>query len=298
MKAPYLHNGFTGFINNNNEKVITGSMMGREDNIPNDYTTVKKLYLEKVPMSDCGCYDAGGAYWGLGGNPLFCAWAAADGLSRGDPRPALQGFAARTISPRGLAARLINRAPGEATDMLFLRSRCSRGLFNREFLDRHSDRRVREFASRGASVGDEMTRMTLASNLPYILRYTDRASMHFGMEARSPFLDYRVVEAGLRASTDQLANARQTKMLLRDAFSGHLPEDLRNRRKYAGFGSTEEMSFASVTWRRVWDEAPGWAGDYVDVDALRAALARGDNDLSIWNALSFLIWACVASNDS
>ena len=32
------------------------------------------MYLQRVRLVDGG-YDLGGAYWGGGGEPLFCAWA-------------------------------------------------------------------------------------------------------------------------------------------------------------------------------------------------------------------------------
>ena len=32
------------------------------------------MYLQRVRFIDGGC-DLGGAYWGGGGDPLFCAWA-------------------------------------------------------------------------------------------------------------------------------------------------------------------------------------------------------------------------------
>lgn len=71
MKAPYLENGTTGFINEHGERVCTGSQMGRRNIIPADYAN-ERLNLHKVPFVD-GAYDAGGAYWGAPEN-LWCAW--------------------------------------------------------------------------------------------------------------------------------------------------------------------------------------------------------------------------------
>lgn len=82
-KAPYEANGTTGFIGNNGKRVCTGSQMGRRDCVPSDFATVKKLRLVRVPMSSCGAYDKGGAYWGctdFRANvfPLYCAWGESD----------------------------------------------------------------------------------------------------------------------------------------------------------------------------------------------------------------------------
>lgn len=78
-KAPFEFDGTTGFIDNEGKRVCTGSMMGRRDAIPDDFNTVKKLRLVRVPMSSCGAYDKGGAYWGCTDyraniHPLYCAW--------------------------------------------------------------------------------------------------------------------------------------------------------------------------------------------------------------------------------
>ena len=75
MKAPYYHNGTTGFTNEHGERVCTGSQMGRRNAIPADYTG-EKLNLRRVPFVD-GAYDPGGAYWG-GPATLWCAWGQTD----------------------------------------------------------------------------------------------------------------------------------------------------------------------------------------------------------------------------
>jgi hypothetical protein len=45
--------------------------MGRRQDDVEDF--VGQIYLQKVAMSD-GDYDEGGAYWGGGTTPLYCAW--------------------------------------------------------------------------------------------------------------------------------------------------------------------------------------------------------------------------------
>lgn len=42
-----------------------GSQMGRADTIEEPDEPIK-FRLYKMPMSSCGCYDSGGAYWGAG----------------------------------------------------------------------------------------------------------------------------------------------------------------------------------------------------------------------------------------
>ena len=73
---PWSRSGLNYFVNDAGVRVCTGARMGRRDNIPYDYATVRKLHLRRVRMVD-GCYDSGGAYWGAGA-PLYCAWGESD----------------------------------------------------------------------------------------------------------------------------------------------------------------------------------------------------------------------------
>ena len=157
--------------------------------------------------------------------------------------------------------------------------------------ERHACARFAEYGRRRRGVGDEIARMTVESNLPMLLRYTDRMSMRFGLEVRSPYLDYRVVQAGLSAPIDSLIAGGRTKMILRKAFAGHLPDDVCSRPKYAGFGNGEEVLFMNVDYRRIWDEIPSWMNDVIDVENLRRTIDRKQARFSTWWALSALIWA-------
>lgn len=62
---PPLSNGSTGFFNDKNEWICTGSMMGRRDTLPDDKNEPCKLRLVSMREADRTCYDSGGAYWGM-----------------------------------------------------------------------------------------------------------------------------------------------------------------------------------------------------------------------------------------
>jgi hypothetical protein len=74
-KFPWDAEGATYCIGPDGQRMCIGAKMGRYDSVPDDAETVKRLHLCRVPMVDYGCYDRGGAYWGQGSNPLWCAWA-------------------------------------------------------------------------------------------------------------------------------------------------------------------------------------------------------------------------------
>ena len=59
MKRPTLSRGYTQF----------GAQMGRYVCLDNRAEPVK-FYLYAMPMSPCGCYDSGGAYWGCGSHAI------------------------------------------------------------------------------------------------------------------------------------------------------------------------------------------------------------------------------------
>jgi asparagine synthase (glutamine-hydrolysing) len=75
------------------------------------------------------------------------------------------------------------------------------------------------------------------TSLPALLRYEDRNSMAHSVEARLPFLDYRLVEAALSLPVDQKIHNGWSKYPLRT--SGILPDAIAWRRSKLGFNAPE-----------------------------------------------------------
>jgi asparagine synthase (glutamine-hydrolysing) len=73
--------------------------------------------------------------------------------------------------------------------------------------------------------------------LPRILRNFDVHSMGHGIEARLPFLDWRVVCYAFSVPDESKAANGYTKRLLREAMRGVLPEPVRLRREKIGFNA-------------------------------------------------------------
>src|SRR4030043_2299674 len=79
--------------------------------------------------------------------------------------------------------------------------------------------------------------------LPGLLHYEDRNSMAFSLEARLPFLDYRLVEFSFSLPVRLKMDGGVTKVVLREAMKGTLPERVRNRMDKIGFATPEETWF-------------------------------------------------------
>jgi asparagine synthase (glutamine-hydrolysing) len=67
-----------------------------------------------------------------------------------------------------------------------------------------------------------------------ILPKVDRTTMAFGLEARTPWLDYRLVELGARLPWQWKLRGRDTKVIFKDAMRGLVPDPIVRRPK-AGF---------------------------------------------------------------
>ena len=71
--------------------------------------------------------------------------------------------------------------------------------------------------------------------LPYYLRSNDHFTMAIPLEARFPFLDYRMVELGMRMPPAYLFKDGWTKYILRKAMEPFLPKKILWRRLKMGF---------------------------------------------------------------
>lgn len=78
------------------------------------------------------------------------------------------------------------------------------------------------------------------TNLPGILRQVDRNSMAFSVEARLPYLDYRLVELFFSVPSDLILRNGMTKYILREAMDSIIPDFIRLDTVKNGFNMPEE----------------------------------------------------------
>ncbi len=139
----------------------------------------------------------------------------------------------------------------------------------------------------------ELTKFT---NLPGILRQVDRNSMAFSVEARTPFLDYRLVEYLFRLPAQYHMRSGYTKYAYRKAMQGIIPENILWRTDKQGFSMPDRLLLKN-------------AGSYVDAllntipeDSMifdkKEIKKRFDDELSnealyrpvIWRVVNTLVW--------
>jgi asparagine synthase (glutamine-hydrolysing) len=99
----------------------------------------------------------------------------------------------------------------------------------------------RELGGRQLAIKDFSISQMLATSLPYQLRASDRSSMAHGIESRSPFLDYRLVEFALGCPDEYKIAHGTTKRLLRAAMQDIVPPDTLRRQDKMGFMAPEQF---------------------------------------------------------
>ncbi len=89
--------------------------------------------------------------------------------------------------------------------------------------------------STGDPLNDRLLRDVTRDVIPSLLHYEDRNSMAFSIEARTPFLDYRLIEYAMRLPGVQKVRDGQTKWLFREAMRGVTPPEILERRDKMGY---------------------------------------------------------------
>ncbi len=129
--------------------------------------------------------------------------------------------------------------------------------------------RETEFGPRG-NVGQRIKEDLFSFSLPVLLRYEDKNSMAHSVEARLPFLDYRLVEKLASFPLTQKMRNGWTKYVLRNAMKDILHEKVRLRKTKLGFDTPEDQWFRESLRPMVKDvfQSSTFLPDYVDVRKL------------------------------
>jgi asparagine synthase (glutamine-hydrolysing) len=154
-------------------------------------------------------------------------------------------------------------------------------------------------ARKAGRLGTLLYNQATRSSLPALLRYEDRNSMAFSIEARTPFLDYRLAEFLFRLPNAAHVQHGITKVVLRDAMRGVLPEPVRTRLDKKGFSTPEDIWFRT--------SLRDWAADILRSPSLaqrgwvqpcevlrlfdRHAAGAVNESVLLWRILNVELWA-------
>jgi asparagine synthase (glutamine-hydrolysing) len=244
---------------------------------------------------------------GQGGDEVLAGYRAhlghrlADLLAQGrlgELRAELAGFSSEH-SPIALVTALSRPfAPELVTRIVRARARGSAGLVHPDLRGLPVD-----LGGNGSPFPDRLRRhqqlVLTRRGLPELLRYEDRNSMAHSLEARVPFLDYRLVELCFSLPGSELVGGGRTKAVLRRALGDLLPPLVRERRDKLGFVTPERLWLRS----RLGDLAADVFASrsfadrgFVDAAAARRRLERHrtggvEAGMELWRALNLELWA-------
>ena len=131
-----------------------------------------------------------------------------------------------------------------------------------------------------------------------ILHYEDQSSMSCGIEIRSPFIDYRLMELAFTLPDNYKFACGTTKRLVRQAFSSKLPESIIREKEKIGFATPFESWMKDPTLRNTIASlvrSPEFAGRRVwRADRLRNRLLSQNGSAKrfpAWRFINVELWA-------
>jgi asparagine synthase (glutamine-hydrolysing) len=150
----------------------------------------------------------------------------------------------------------------------------------------------------GGSLSDVLHRELTTTNLPSLLHYEDRNSMAFSIEARVPYLDVRVVEYIASLPLRQKIQNGVTKVSLRRAIKGIIPESIRCRMDKMGFVTPEEVwmreslrpFILKILNSSDFHKRPFWEADAVVKDYLKFLEGSSLYSPEIWRIICTELW--------
>jgi asparagine synthase (glutamine-hydrolysing) len=131
-------------------------------------------------------------------------------------------------------------------------------------------------------------------SLPALLRYEDRSSMASSIEARTPFLDYRLVEYIQNLPSKYYIKEGLTKSIVRDGVSDLIPKTIFNRTDKKGYPipSSEWLQQSKHQIIKLFS-SESFLFHYFDAEKLKNAIFSSQSHLSndeLWRLIFTELW--------
>ncbi|HNT08774.1 asparagine synthase (glutamine-hydrolyzing) [Methanoculleus sp.] len=148
------------------------------------------------------------------------------------------------------------------------------------------------------TLGEALETDLMRANLPYLLHWEDRTSMAFSLEARVPYLDYRIVEFLASLPADQKIRNGVTKFILRKAIRGLVPDAIRCRMDKKGFATPEEVWMQGDMSEKVLEilssetfrNRPYWSADAIEKSYRDFLVGKATYSSEIWRMVCCELW--------
>jgi asparagine synthase (glutamine-hydrolysing) len=148
------------------------------------------------------------------------------------------------------------------------------------------------------SLRAQLTQQWRETSLPILLRFEDRNSMAFSIEARVPFTDFRVAEWAFTAADPYKVHRGWTKWVLRTAMEGRVPPEILWRKDKVGFEAPDLPLCQELLQSRApyWLQSPvfdPWldrAAAAVQIHSVATGTADGPTAQRVWRWLVLESW--------
>ncbi len=94
---------------------------------------------------------------------------------------------------------------------------------------------IMDFIKLRSNIQNELLLQETCSSLPKLLRFEDKNSMHFSIETRTPFCDYRLVEKIVNIAPEEKIKNGYQKYLFRECLNKFVPDNILWRKDKIGF---------------------------------------------------------------
>ncbi|MGB9596990.1 MAG: asparagine synthase (glutamine-hydrolyzing), partial [Candidatus Poribacteria bacterium] len=197
------------------------------------------------------------------------------------------------VKPKNvIISTLADFLPKKAVKFIKSLSQKRSPLINGNLYDKYQNRFF--FGPRYCNLNDYMD-VIMGYGLLNLLRYEDRNSMAFSVEARVPFLDSEFVKFACQLPLTQKIRGGWSKVILRNAMKGILPESIRLRRPKLGFATPEHRwltqnrdqirnIFVSNNFRSDDFVSRNWILSNLD------AILSEKQAMNLWSCISLGIW--------